>query len=583
MRLKITKSKNAQSFYIIRSTYVNGKRSSQIVEKLGTLEELSKKHEDPVAWAKQYAKILTKQENEQKRNAVIYLSQSSLIDKDQRRSFNGGYLFLQQIYYRLGLHKICAEISKEFKFTYDLNSVLSRLIFARVIFPCSKLSTFEQSKHFIEQPNFELQHIYRALDVLANKNIFIQSQLYKNSCKLGKRNDRILFYDCTNFFFESECESGLRQYGISKEYRPNPIVQMGLFMDGDGIPLAFSITPGNQNEQLTLVPLEEKIINDFDHSKFVVCTDAGLSSTANRLFNNKKDLAFVTTQSIKKLKKHLKAWCLDPTGWKLSNDNKTFDIRTLETDEASEAKYKDQIFYKERWINENNLEQKLIVTFSPKYKKYQEYIRQRQLNRANEYISKGASSINKSAPTDCKRFIKRTHITKDGEVAKQTILSLNQDTVDKEAMYDGFYAVCTNLEENAATISKINRSRWEIEECFRIMKTDFESRPVYLRDDNRIKAHFLTCFLGLVVFRYLEKMVEYKYTSDKLISTLRNMYFLALKGEGYIPTYERNEVTDCLHDAFCFRTDNKILSTKQMKKIFTETKKQKKYSHIHNN
>ena len=563
MRLKITKSKNAQSLYVIRSTYENGKHSSKIVEKLGTYAELSKIHNDPIAWAKQYIRQLNDKEKEATRKVLLQFSQDKSIPKDFQKSFNIGYLFLQYIYYMLGLHKLTANISSKYKIAYDFDSILSRLIYSRIIFPASKLSTFSESKKFLEQPDFQLQHVYRALDIIAKEDSYLQSELYKNSCTLSKRNDSILFYDCTNFFFESESQSGIRQYGCSKEHRPSPIVEMGLFMDGDGIPLAFSIFEGNKNEQQSLIPLEQQIIKDFAHSKFVVCTDAGLSSFQNRCFNNKANRAFITTQSIKKLKSYLKEWCLDTHGWYAEGFNNDFDISSLQNDETLIEKYKNTIFFKERWINENGLEQKLIVTFSLKYKFYQQNIRKSQVDRAKQIIANGPSKLKSNNPNDCKRFITKTSITPDGEIAK----------------YDGFYAVCTNLDESACRIADINRNRWEIEECFRIMKTDFEARPVYLQNDERIKAHFMTCFLSLIIFRYLEKKLNYKYTSSEIIKTLRSMNLTEVGHEGFIPSYTRTDITDHLHEVFSFRTDYEILSKQTMKKILKLTKDPIKSTH----
>lgn len=579
MRLKITKSKNAQSLYVIRSTYENGKHSSKIVEKLGTLAELSKIHSDPISWARDYIQQLNSQEKEASRKVNIQFSQSTTIAKNTQKTFNIGYLFLQQIYFMLGLNKITADISSRYNFSFNLDSVLSRLIYGRVIFPSSKLSTTTESKKFIEQPEFELQHVYRALDIIAKEDTFIQSELYKNSCVLSKRNSKILFYDCTNFFFESECQSGIRQYGCSKEHRPSPIVEMGLFMDGDGIPLAFSIFAGNQNEQQSLIPLEQQIIKDFSHSKFVVCTDAGLSSLQNRIFNNKAERAFITTQSIKKLKSYLKEWCLDPHGWYAEGYDNEFDISSLEDNETLSEKYKNTIFFKERWIKENGLEQKLIVTFSLKYKFYQENIRKNQVDRAKKIIEDSPANLKNNNPNDCKRFITKTNITEDGEIAKKTTLSIDEDKIANEAKYDGFYAVCTNLDENAYKIAEINRNRWEIEECFRIMKTDFEARPVYLRNDERIKAHFMTCFLSLIIFRYLEKKLDYKYTSSEIIKTLRSMNLIDVGHEGFIPGYMRTDLTDALHEALGFHTDYEILSKKSMKNIFKLTKNTSKSTH----
>lgn len=570
MRLGMSKSKNSTSLYVIKSTYINSVHSTKIVETLGTVSELEKKlnGEDPIEWAKKYIEELNKKEKEEKREVLVKYSPAKQIAKDVQHSFNGGYLFLQQIYHELGLHKICKEISNKHKFTYNLDSILSRLIYGRIVFPASKLATCELSKRFIEQPDFDIQHIYRSLEVISKESDFIQSELYNNSLKIYNRKKRILYYDCTNYFFEIEQEEGFKQYGVSKEHRPNPIVQMGLFMDSDGIPLAFCINKGNTNEQLTLKPLEEKIIADFKLSKFIVCTDAGLASTANRKFNDTENRSFITTQSVKKLKKHLKEWSLDPTGWRLSGSDKTFKINEL--DEEKDIK---KIFYKERWIKEDGLEQKLIVTFSLKYKNYQSSIRNRQVERARNTIDKNPTKLKKCNVNDYKRFIAKSHCTADGEVANKEIFSINTSLVEQESAYDGFYAVCTDLEDDASTIINVNQKRWEIEECFRIMKSEFKARPVYLQRDDRIQAHFTTCFISLMIYRLFEKKLEDKFTCNEIISGLRDMNFYEIKGEGYIPTYTRTDFTDALHDTFGFHTDRQIINNKQMKNIFKDTKK----------
>jgi transposase len=580
MRLKVSKSKNAASLYVIKSVY-NSKtqsNSSKIVEKLGTEAELREKlnGKDPYEWAKNYIEELNKKEKEQTRDVIVKYSQSKQVEKGIQKSFNGGYLFLQQLYHQLGLHKVCKDISAKYRFTYDLDSILSRLIYGRILFPSSKLNTYQESKCLLEQPDFELQHVYRALEVISKETDFIQSELYENSLSVSKRNDRILYYDCTNYFFEIEQEDGLKQYGYSKDHKPNPIVGMGLFMDGDGIPLAFSIHNGNTNEQTTLRPLGEKIIKDFELSKFIVCTDAGLSSTGNRKFNDRNGRAFITTQSVKKLKKHLKQWALDPTGWHLHDKNDPYDISLLDKDEETYEKYKAETFYKERWIKEDGLEQKLIVTYSLKHRDYQRQIRNRQLERAAKLIESRPNEINKKNQNDFRRFISSTNITEDGEVADEAIHNINVDAVADEEMYDGFYAVCTNLEDDATAITKINHRRWEIEECFRIMKSEFKARPVYLSRDDRIQAHFTTCFLALVIYRYLEKYLGEKFTCHEITSGLREMNFYQIPTEGYVPTYTRTDFTDTLHESFGFRTDTEIVSNKEMKNIFKSTKKRKK-------
>lgn len=570
MRLKISKSKNSTSLYVIKTIYTDGKEHTKTVEKLGKVVDLEKKlkGQDPIEWAKQYIEELNKKEKEATQDVILKLSPINKINKNKHNSFNAGYLFLQQIYHELKLHKICNEISKKYKFDFDLNSILSRLIYGRIIYPSSKLATYQISKKFIEQPNFELQHIYRALEFVAKESDFIQSELYKNSLKVSKRNTGILYYDCTNYFFEIEQEDELRKYGFSKEHRPNPIVQMGLFMDGDGIPLAFSINKGNTNEQVTLKPLEEQILSDFNLSKFVVCTDAGLASTDNRKFNNIGGRAFITTQSVKKLKKHLKKWALDTNDWHLSDETKAYDISNLNEDE-----YKDKIFFKERWIKEDGLEQKLIVTYSVKYKNYQRLIRNNQIERAENAVNTNPTKLKKCNSNDYKRFITKTHCTKEGEIAEKELYSINSNLIAEEEAFDGFYAVCTNLEDDASKIAEFNKRRWEIEECFRIMKSEFKARPVYLSREDRILAHFTTCFLSLIIYRLLEKKLSVKYTCHELINCLRSMDLREFKGEGYTPSYTRTDLTDDLHNTFGFNTDYQIIKNADMKKIFKHTKK----------
>ena len=574
MRLKISKSKNTNLYYVIKTVYDNGKQKTVTVERIGNEDEVISKAngEDPIVWAKKYVDNLNKLEKENSRKIIIEKYQNVQIPKDSQNVFNCGYLFLEKIYYDLKLNDICKNISNDFKFEYDLNNILSRLVLARIIEPASKLATNEFAKKFLEQPNFKLQHIYRALEVIAAKNDSIQAELYKNSFNVVKRNDKILYYDCTNFFFEIEQEDELRKYGPSKEHRPNPITQMGLFMDGNGIPLAFNINSGSTNEQLTMTPLEEKIIKDFELSKFIVCTDAGLASNDNRKFNNLEDRAFITTQSIKKLKKYLKDWALDTTGWKLEGSNKIYDISKIEESDETKEKYKNSIFFKSRWINENGLEQQLIITFSLKYKNYMRNIRNGQIERAKNAINSKSFKLDKHNQNDFKRFIKSTNITDDGEIADKKVYTLNYDTIANEEIFDGFYGVCTNLDDSPTDIIKVNKRRWEIEESFRIMKSEFKARPVYLSREDRIKAHFMVCYIALLIYRILEKRLDEKFTTEQIIDCLRNMNMLKEKYEGYSPTYVRSDLTDMLHDKFGFRTDFEILTEKNVKKILKDIK-----------
>lgn len=575
MRIKTTKTNSNTNYYVIKDFKINGKRTTKIIEKLGTENDIKLKFNinDVKSFLNEYISNLNKEENKSKSTLIKFYDENKLIELNKQFSFNGGYLFLQDIYYSLKLNDICNKITNKYQFKYDLNNILSNLIYSRIIYPSSKLKTLDLCKNFLEQPNFEYQHILRALEVLNKENDFIQSEFYKNSLKYSKRNDKILFYDCTNYYFEIEDDDDFRKYGKSKEHRPNPIVGMGLFMDGDGIPLTFSTFPGNQNEQTTLKPLEEKIIKDFDNSKFVVCTDAGLSSNTNKKFNNTNNRKYVTTQSLKKLKSFLKDWSLDLSkNWNLLGSDKIYDISKLRDDEKLIDKFYNSIFYKERWIKESGIEERLIITYSPKYQEYQRKIREKQINRALKIIEVNPKSIKSGNENDPKRFINIISTTPSGEVAEEINYSLNQDKINEEAKYDGLYAVCTNLEDSVDEIIKINKRRWEIEESFRIMKTEFNARPVYLSREDRIKAHFLICFLSLVIYRYLEKKLNEEYTTTEIIDTLRNMLFTQ-KDNDYIPSYKRTKITDLLHKKFNFRTDYEIISEKNIKKLFKLTKK----------
>ncbi len=574
MHIKKTKSKNFEHYSIIYDVKINGKRTSKVYENIGNYDKLKIRagNEDPIVWLNNYVNNLNKKIKEESLPSILKKYPNKKIDKDVKQSFNAGYLFLQKIYYSLGINNICNDIKNKYQFHYDLNNILSNLIYSRIIYPSSKLKTLEVSKNFLEQPNFTYNDILRSLEVLAKESDFIQSELYKNSLKYSKRNDKVLFYDCTNYYFEIEDEDDFRKYGKSKEHRPNPIIGMGLFLDGDGIPLTFDTFEGNKNEQGTLKPLEEKIIKDFNNPMFVVCTDAGLSSVANRKFNNKNNRRFVTTQSLKKLKQFLKDWSLDLSkDWHLSGYDKTFDISKLRNDEELINQYYDKIFYKERWIKEDGIEQRLIITFSPKFQEYQKHVRERQIQRALSIIEKNPKRIKSNNENDPKRFIEVIPTTKNGEVAEQNNYILNQEKINDEALYDGLYAVCTNLEDDVEEIIKINKRRWEIEESFRIMKSEFKARPVYLSREDRIKAHFLTCFLSLVIFRYLEKKLDEKYTVSQIINTLKN-YELKNEQIGYSPIYTRTDMTDLLHETFGFCTDYEIIDNKNMKKICKQTK-----------
>lgn len=591
MRLGWAKKGNSVSYYVHKTIRVDGKNKSLVIRRLGSEKYICETYgvTDAKAWAKEQVRMMNELEQEDSASFQIDLSSGIDLVLDEQRRFNGGYLFLQDIYYRLGLHKVCRTIQQRHDFDYDLNDILSRLLYTRILFPSSKKSSFEDSKRFIEKPSFELHDVYRALSILAEESDYIQSRLFKNSVALSGRKTNVIYYDCTNFYFEVEQAEDDKQYGHGKENRPLPIVGMGLFMDMEGIPIAFGIYPGNANEQTTMIPLEKKMLEKFDMSRFIVCTDAGLSSGDNRFFNScdgeEGRRGFITTQSIKKLKQYLEDWCLNPSGWRLPGEKPgiTHDIRTL--DEETD---KEKIYYKDRWIKEpvevtvNGktkkivIEQHLIVSYCIKYRNYLRRIREGQIERARAMISRGESAVAKKRQNDPKRFIKTDHATGDGEIADIQKSYIDQGVIDAEEKFDGFYAVCTDLEDDPEAIVKVNKKRWEIEECFRIMKTDFEARPVYVKRQDRILAHFITCFIALIIYRYLEKELSKsgkQYTIDQILDTLREMDFLKYEGKGYQPVYTRTELTDTLHEAFGFCTSKQIVPVKKMRNICAQTKK----------
>ena len=578
MYVSITGNKGNQDVYIKQSYRKdNGKTSSRIYKKLGKyntlLEQFSGNEKELMDWAKKEAEKETLAYNQQKEKISLSLSPLARIPLDEERVFNIGYLFLQKICSELRIDNICRNIRNHHKFSYDFHAILTDLIYARILAPSSKLSSYKYCHSLLEPPKYSLQDLYRALSVLAEESDFIQEDLYKNSNFIHPRNSKILYYDCTNYYFEIETEDGIKKYGKSKEHRPNPIITMGLFMDADGIPLAFDIFPGNQNEQLTLKPLEKKVIKDFNCSEFVFCSDAGLGGKSNRFLNSFGNRSYVITYSLKKMKKEERELALLPTQFKVPGSNKLIDLRTLD---ESDPKVYNTIYYKEYPLVTGDMDETVIITYSPKYKAYQSKIRNTQIDRAKKMIQSSDKTRKGKGSNDPARFIQRTAVTEDGEIARKNIYELDEAKILEESMYDGFYAVITNLEGDIREIININKQRWEIEENFRIMKSEFEARPVFVRREDRIKAHFLTCFISLLVYRLLEKKLGEEFTCSQILETLRNMNVTLLsKDSGYIPSYKRTKITDKLHSSFGFRTDYEFTRKSTMRTIIKETKQKK--------
>lgn len=587
MRLSVTHTKNNTYFYMIKSFRNNGKNTTKIIECLGNLEEVTKKAngEDPVIWAKNYVKQRTNEESENNCTYFEKLVEGEDLDSNQK-IYNIGHIFIRKIFEELELNQLCKKIKKKYKIDYELSDILEDLICTRIMYPSSKFSSYEDSKKFLRHPKYKLYDVYRALDVISKEKETIEKWCYEKSLSIIKeRNTKVLYYDCTNYFFEIEMEDnddlknkkqGLRKYGKSKENRPLPIAQMGLFIDGTGYPLAFNINSGNTNEQTTLRPLEKQIMEDFKLSKFLVCTDAGLGSFCNRDFNTKGDRIYIVTQSLKQLPSEYQTDALSLLGWHILGSNNSINISKINKYDPKNK----NIYYKEVLMKRTKndaktkkkitLNERMIVTFSPKYAAYQKNIRDAQILRAKEIIEKCPEQFSKLPQNNAKRFIKKENITDDGECAEKYKLYYKENLEKYEAQFDGLYALCVpeKTEGNIEEILQISKGRWEIEESFRIMKSEFKARPVYLHLDERIKAHFTICYLSLLVYRILEKeKLQDKYTTEEIISTLKDMLSNKVDGLGFKQLYQKSKITTDLNSNYEFNLDQKFISLKSFKKF----------------
>ena len=580
MRLGISKSKNTINYYIIKDYTKNGKRSTKHVHRIGNLEEIKILAEDKNLgeWLKDYVKNFNEEHLDKKEEIIIKKIMGKQIPKNSKLLFDIGHLFLEDIYYDLKLNKICEEISDKYRFQFNLNDILSYLIYGRIIYPSSKLKTHELKERFLNSPEIELHNMYRGLTYLNKEIDYIQEKLFENSLNVIDRNSRVVYFDCTNYYFEINDEDDFKKYGLNKQHQSKPQVGMGLFMDGDGIPLAMNIYSGNASETQQLIPTESKIIDNFklEDSRLVICTDAAMCTDDIKKYNIKDGRGFVITQSLKKTKADYLKEVWDNENWRISGDlKKLYNIEIIENDEELRKTYYNTMFYKIIPTETASVKQDLIVTYSIKYKEYHREIRNSQVIRANKKISTNPKNekINLNHnQNDFRRFINETALTTDKKKVDNYEYSINEDKIAEEEKYDGYYALTTNLNDDIDTILKVARGRWEIEESFRIMKHDFLARPVELSRDDRITAHFLTCFISLLIYRILEKKLDYKYTTTQILDTLKEMKVLELKGDGYIPAYERTDFTDDLHDTFNFRTDYDIMDYKFFKKVFNKLK-----------
>lgn len=598
MRISYSKTKNSINYYVIDDYNRNGKRTTKIIEKIGNYNKVSelanKDNIDIDTWLNIYLNDYKEKHNNstQLEKVIIEKYSNKLIPKDVINKFNIGYLFLKDIYYSLKINQIVKSITKKYKFEFDLNEVLSNLVFSRIIYPSSKLKTYELSQKFIETPKYNLENLYRGLTYLNNDLDYIQKELYNNSKTIVDRHTKIMYFDCTNYYFDINEETDFQKYGHGKDGKAKPLVGMGLFMDGHGLPIAMNLFPGNENETKHLIPLQEEISKEFnlEDKQTIICTDAAMCTDEIKQFNIKDGRAFVITQSIKKLKQTYKDEVFKDDNWHIVGDLKhVYKLNDILNDEYKSKEYYETIFYKIVQTETAHVVQDLIVTFQIKYRDYLRNVRNGQIQRAKNKIgsSKGEKLKLSNNQNDYRRLIKEEVkvIIKDKNNKEDNSLneskkndkyiysySINEDIVREEEKYDGYYGITTNLTGDISEILAISKNRWEIEESFRILKTDFDSGTIHLSREDRIKAHFLTCFISLLIYRILENKLNYKYTNNQIIEKLKEMEVYEEKGSGYSPAYVRNDLTDDLHDLFGFRTDYEIVSYENFKKIFTQIK-----------
>jgi len=605
--------KSKDPTYFIQVGIRNGKKTTtKNIKRIGKYSELLLITSDPLAYAKEQV-LKFNQEYQEGRVDISFKVDfneklAATTDTASKSALlNIGYFILQKIYHDLKVKDFFAGLKTSSKITFDCDTINRFLSFSRILDPKSKLGTFDRLGVYYEQPSFGYHQLLRFMDILVKNYDSYLEHLFLNSGSIVKRNTSVCYFDCTNYYFESEDEDdeyvdeatgeilkGLRRYGPSKEHRPNPIVQMGLFMDGNGIPISMCISPGSDNEQKCAIPLEEKITKMFKNKQFIYCADAGLGSLNIRKYNSMGGRAFIVTQSIKKLSDKLQEAVFNDYDYqRLSNDApitvkymKEFDrfkkdnvslyndviYKILDVDTAVDVGlYEEKIFKngKSKMVKSKAvLKQKIIVTFSRKMMEYQRHIRNAQIERAKNILNTRNVEEIKKGPHDVTRFIKRTSTGKDGEKASDQYL-LNQSIIEEEEKYDGYYAVATNLEDDAKAILEINSKRYKIEDCFRVLKTNFNARPVYHRNRNRIIAHFMVCYTALLIYRLLEnKLDQYgtHYTTEEILETLRNMNVMNTQDAFYTATYKGSQVCTSLNGVFGLGLDKKYYLPKELNK-----------------
>lgn len=594
--------------YYIQQGFRNGKKTTtKNIKRLGKHSELLLITDDPLVYAKNEVKKMNEEYRSGRSEFVVTMDFNERIPSSDSpcsnsTSLNIGYLYLKDIYAKLNLSDFFKPVSSDRKITYDCNKICQFLTYARILDPASKYGTYDKLDTYYEKPQVEYQHMIRFLDILDRNSDKYLKHLFDNSENIVKRDTSVMYYDCTNYFFETEKPDeeivdevtgeiilGLRQFGISKENKTSPIVEMGLIMDSRGIPISMCIHPGNTNEQLTAVPLEKEVIKMTGNKKFIYCADAGLGSYNIRKFNDMGGRAYIVTQSVKKLGQEIKDIVFNDSNYRLlSNDDAITlkEMRTFNKKDANNLSLYNDFAYKvipantamdtglyEEKVYKNGrtkkvkakgtLHQYIIVTFSRKMMEYQRTIRERQLERAKKLLRLKDPEKIKKGPNDIRRFLKNT----SSDTANYV---LDMDKIHEEEKYDGFYAVATNLDDSAKDILAVAQNRYKIEDCFRIMKTNFDARPVFLRKPERIRAHFLICYTALLIYRLMECKLDDNLThvtTSNLIKTLRNMNVVNMDDMYYKSIYSGSQALDALERCFELQLNRKYYRPSDLNKI----------------
>lgn len=594
--------------YYIQQGFRNGKKTTtKNIKRLGKHSELLLITDDPLEYAKNEVKKMNEEYRSGRSEFIVTMDFNERIPStdspcSNSTSLNIGYLYLKDIYAKLNLSDFFKSVSSDRKITYDCNKICQFLTYARILDPASKYGTYDKLDTYYEKPQVEYQHMIRFLDILDRNSDQYLKHLFDNSENIVKRDTSVMYYDCTNYFFETEKPDeeivdevtgeiilGLRQFGISKENKTSPIVEMGLIMDSRGIPISMCIHPGNTNEQLTAVPLEKEVIKMTGNKKFIYCADAGLGSYNIRKFNDMGGRAYIVTQSVKKLGQEIKDIVFNDSNYRLlSNDDAITlkEMRTFNKKDANNLSLYNDFAYKvipantamdtglyEEKVYKNGrtkkvktkgtLHQYIIVTFSRKMMEYQRTIRERQLERAKKLLRLKDPEKIKKGPNDIRRFLKNT----SSDTANYV---LDMDKIHEEEKYDGFYAVATNLDDSAKDILAVAQNRYKIEDCFRIMKTNFDARPVFLRKPERIRAHFLICYTALLIYRLMECKLDDNLThvtTSNLIKTLRNMNVVNMDDMYYKSIYSGSQALDALEKCFELQLNRKYYKPSDLNKI----------------